>query len=261
MASFTELIKSGKIRQAYLQRHATIDEISQKILSIKALDQENPSSGTFNRLETNANKSLEELKVANRDLEIQLYNINPNINDDESYIADKNLVRDKEFSLFNAMEDYIKLLHSKEISYPPEAKPVTSSGDLAAILNNLVASQDKNALAQDKIITTLDKNLTAVVKSQTSNSRSGPKAAQPKFKSKNNDSDYGEFNDFLSKFEFFTAKCSTDVEKLQWLKTSVEGDAAGLIKHLYLSNEDLEIALNRFKARYSNPDVVKHSVL
>ena len=107
MATFNELIKSGKIRQAYVQRLATTEEISQKILSIKALDQENLSSGTFNRLETNANKSLEDLKVANRDLDIQLYNINPNINDDESYIADIKLVRDKEFSLFNAIEDYI----------------------------------------------------------------------------------------------------------------------------------------------------------
>ena len=56
MATFNELIKSGKIRQAYLQRLATTEEISQKILSIKALDQENPNSGTFNKLETNANK-------------------------------------------------------------------------------------------------------------------------------------------------------------------------------------------------------------
>ena len=147
MASFTERIKSGKIRQAYLQRHATIDEISQKILSIKALDQENPSSGTFKRLEINANKSLDELKVANRELEIQLYDVNPDIIDDESYNAYKKLVRDEEFSLFNAMEDYIKLLHSKDIAYPPEVKPVTVPTDLSDILNNLVISQNKKCFS------------------------------------------------------------------------------------------------------------------
>ena len=58
---------------------------------------------------------------------------------------------DKEFSLFNAIEDYIQLLHSKGISYPSEVKPVTSSGDLSASLSNLVESQNK-------IITTLDKS-------------------------------------------------------------------------------------------------------
>ena len=40
----------------------------------------------------------------------------------------------------------------------------------------------------------------------------------------------------------------------------MEGDAAGLIKHFSLSEENFEIALNRLKARYSNPDVVKHSL-
>ena len=54
----------------------------------------------------------------------------------------------------------------------------------------MVASQDKN-------VADLSKNLIDQIKSQAS-SRSGPKAAQPKFKPKNNDSDYGEFKDFLS---------------------------------------------------------------
>ena len=111
------------------------------------------------------------------------------------------------------------------------------------------------------MINTLDKNLAAVVKSHASNSKSGPKPAQPKFKPKGNDSDYGEFKDFLSKFDFFKAKCSTKVEKLQWLKTSVEGEAVGLIKHLSLTEENFNIALNRLNDRYSNPDVVKHSLL
>ena len=117
-------------------------------------------------------------------MDILLDKANPDIDNDESYKADQKLVREQQFLLFKVIDEYTELLHSKKIPYPPDVKPVTSSGDLAAILNNLVASQDKNALAQDKIITTLDKNLTAVVKSQTSNSRSGSKAAQPKFKPK-----------------------------------------------------------------------------
>ena len=165
------------------------------------------------------------------------------------------------------MDDYIELLHSKGITYP-DVKPVTNSGDLAAILNNLVASQEKNVAdlsknlvaSQDKNVADLSKSLVDQIKTSAS-SKSGPKALQPKFKPKGNDSDYAEFNDFLSKFEFFTAKSSTDVEKLQWLKSSVEGqEATGLIKHFSLTNANYPIALKRLKDRYSDPDVVKHSL-
>ena len=166
MAEFTTLIKSGKIQTAYLQRQATLKEIGRNVLLIKDLDQENPNSRTFNRLESNANKSLEELKLGNRELNIQLHKANPDIDNDESYKADQKLVREQQFSLFKVIDEYTELLHSKKIPYPPDVKPVTSSGDLAAILNNLVASQDKNALAQDKIMTTLDKNLSAMIASQ-----------------------------------------------------------------------------------------------
>ena len=50
MAEFTDLIKSGNIRKAYSQRQATLNEISQNVLSIKELDQENPNCRTFNPL-------------------------------------------------------------------------------------------------------------------------------------------------------------------------------------------------------------------
>ena len=181
--------------------------------------------------------------------------------------------------LFDEIDKYTQLLHSKGIQYPPDVKPDISSGDLAASLYNLVENLDKNMTAvvtkqdkniadlskslvdqQDKNISELSKSLVDQIKSNAS-SKSGPKALQPKFKAKGNESDYAEFNDFLSKFEFFTAKCSTNLEKLQWLKTSVEGqDAVGLIKHFSLTNANYPIALKRLKDRYSDPDVVKHSL-
>ena len=148
MAEFTDLIKSGKIPAAYLHRDAILKDISQKVLLIQELDQEKPNSRTFGRLESNANKSLDELKLAIRDLDILLTKENSDISNDKSYIADQITVRTQEFSLINVIEDYIQLLHSKEISYLPEVKPVTSSGDLSAILNNLVASQNNLAASQ-----------------------------------------------------------------------------------------------------------------
>ena len=152
-------------------------------------------------------------------------NENPDISDDESYIADQNQLRKQEFLFFDTIENYIQLIHSKGIEYPPEIKPVTGSVDLSDILNNLIASQNslaasqnKNAITQDRILSTLDKNLTDVVtsqnqnvadlskslvdqiKSHTASSKTGPKALQPKFKPKGNDSDFAEFSSLLNKF-------------------------------------------------------------
>ena len=77
MATFNELIRSCKVKAAYLKRDATLKELSRKALSIDELDKETPNVRTFTRLESNANKSLEELKVANRELDILLYKTNP----------------------------------------------------------------------------------------------------------------------------------------------------------------------------------------
>ena len=134
MAEFNTLIKSSKIQTAYFERNATLDEISQNILSIKTLDQQNPKSRTFSRLESNASKSLEELKLANRELNLLLMKANPNYSDDESYKTDQKLVREQQFLLYDEIDKYTQLLHSKGIQYPPDVKPDISSGDLAASL-------------------------------------------------------------------------------------------------------------------------------
>ena len=115
MAKFSDLIKFGKVQIVYLNRNAILNDIYKNVLSIERLDQVTPSQRTFERQETIANKSLEELKVANRDLYILLEQANHNIKDDEEYIADKTRMIDKEFSLINAIENYITLLNNKGI--------------------------------------------------------------------------------------------------------------------------------------------------
>ena len=222
MATFNDLIKTGKVKATFLRRNAILNDMYEKVLSIERLDRVTPNVRTFERQEVSANKSLEELKLIKRELYILLEDANQDIKDDQEYIADQKLVIDNEFALINAIDEYVQLLHSKDIEYPPEVKPVTGSVDLSDVLNNLIASQNslaasqnKNAITQDRILSTLDKNLTDVVtsqnqnvadlskslvyqiKSHTASSRLVPKPAQPKFKPKGNDSDYGEFKDFF----------------------------------------------------------------
>ena len=232
MAKFNDQIKFGKCQAAYLKRNAILNDMYENVLSIESLDQVNPSLRTFQRQESSANRSLEELKVAKRELYILLEQANHNIKDDEEFIADQKEVIKDEFALINAIEDYIKVLNDKGIAYPPEVKPEPLPGNLSDILNNLVASQNKNMNdvvasqtqnltnvidAQNKNVSDLSQSLINQLKTHTVSSSKGPKPTQPKFKPKGNDSDYGEFKDFYSKFEFFTSKCNTNVEKLQWL--------------------------------------------
>ena len=87
------------------------------------------------------------MKLVNVELINHLENANPLIHNDESYKIDQKSVNEQVFSACKAIDEYTQLLNSKGIQYPPDVKPVTSSGDLAAILNTLVASQDKNAVA------------------------------------------------------------------------------------------------------------------
>ena len=135
-----------------------MDEIDHNVTLINDLDRENPIVRTFTRFESNVNELLNELKLANVELATHLVKANPQINNDESYKTDKKFVNEQLFSACKAIDDYTELLNSKGIPYPPNVKPEASSGDLAAILNNLVTSQDKNALAQNNFMTTLDKN-------------------------------------------------------------------------------------------------------
>ena len=140
MATFNDLIKTGKVKATFLRRNAILNDMYEKVLSIERLDRVTPNVRTFERQEVSANKSLEELKLIKRELYILLEDANQDIKDDEGYIADQKLVIDNEFALINAIEDYVQLLHSKGIEYPPEVKPVTGSIDLSDILNNLIAS-------------------------------------------------------------------------------------------------------------------------
>ena len=80
----------------------------------------------------------------------------------------------------------------------------------------------------------------------------GPKAAQPFFHPKNNDSDYQMFSEFIQKFDNFVLKCKGDV-KLQWLQSSVKGDALLLIKYLSANDANYKTAKERLVKRYNNP--------
>merc|ERR1712240_977814 len=78
-----------------------------------------------------------------------LYKGNPDVKADDEYVADKKLTRDAEFKLFNAIDEYIDILTTKGIKYPPVMGnvPPASPTDLSHILAQLVQCQTDNAKA------------------------------------------------------------------------------------------------------------------
>ena len=171
------------MKAAYLDKRTALADIGHNLKTIKDLDEENPNARVFSRVESDAEKSFDVLKAASKELNRLLFDANPDIENDESYLADLKAQRAQHIELCNAIDDYIEILNIKGIKYPSDAKPVVTSGDLDNILATLVSSQDKQVLAQNKCMDKLVK----------SHGNSGPKAIQPIFTSKNNDSDYDNY--------------------------------------------------------------------
>ena len=58
MASFVDVIKSGKIETAYLQKQAALTDVDDNCKLINDLNVETPNLRIFSRYEANANSSL-----------------------------------------------------------------------------------------------------------------------------------------------------------------------------------------------------------
>ena len=136
MSSFNELIKVAKIQSVYIQKQVALADISDKVQAINDLDRGSPNPRTFSRHETRANKAIEVLDSAIRELDAILLKTNPDIEKDDGYIADHKHNRNVQTCLFDVMDECICNLHSKGIQYPPEAKPESGHDDLATIMSN-----------------------------------------------------------------------------------------------------------------------------
>ena len=273
MATFSEMIKSKAVQSTFLKKQAVVAELKRQLQKIKALDTEVPNARSFHRVEVAANNSVEALKEASRELNMLLYKGNPDVEADEDYVADQKLTRDAEFKLFNAIDEYIDILTAKEIKYPPVMGnvPPASPTDLSDILAQLVKCQTDNAKATsdqlaanakvtaDQLAANASQHKETIL-TLSKHGTHGPKAAQPFFQPRNNDSDYQLFSEFIQKFDNFVLKCKNDV-RLQWLKSSVKGDALMLIKHLSATDDNFKLARDRLIKRYNNSEVLKHNLL
>ena len=248
MSNFEDLIKEKPISSIHLQRKTALVTVENKVQKIKELDPDNPNPRIFTRIEQEANDALQILEKANSALVTSLMKVNPNINLEESFQKDQKDVRGEEFICINAIEGYIKHFADKGIMYPLDSKPDSTPSDLASILKQTTQMTNK----------CWNENVEKIIKT---NSSAAPKPTQPHFTSKQTDADYGAFSDFWSRFQHFTKKCVGKSDKLEWLKSSVKGEAHLLIKNLSLEDSNYDTAVTRLHNKYLNPASVKHSLL
>ena len=204
MSTFIELIKVGKVKAAFGKKKAALDTIQGELRKIGKLDTENPNSRVFQMIQNSADQAIAELKVASRELKLLLIDQNPNISEDSEYKKDCKNEADINLALYNEIDKYINILTDKGIAYPPDAAPKASSGDLADILSalvqtqsNLVKAQTDNVKAQSDSATQSADQYAKTIEALTKHGTSGPKATQPFFTPKNNDSDFQTYRDFI----------------------------------------------------------------
>ena len=266
MTKFSDLVKSGKLEAAFLTNKVALASVDDCVQSICELDKVTPNARTFSRYETRALEVIKTLNLTLDELNKLLFKAEPNIDTDVDYVSIKKYNRDQITVLYNVMDEYISVLHDKGIPYPSEIKH-GAQPDLASIVSTLVKSQkeDITSLVKSQEQTVSD-IVSGVTKSQSENiellsKTSSPKHVQPIFTSEQNNSDYSNFRDFLDKFLFYTKRCASNSERLEWLKSSIKGEAYNLIRHLSLVEDNYDIALKRLKDKYLDSEIVKHTLV
>ena len=218
MASFNELIKSGKIKTVFLKKQTALSDINRNVQLVNDLDTESPSIRVFTRIDQSASESLQKLKDVLGELDLLLHEANTDIESDEDYIADQKQVRESQFCLFEVIDKFSDVLNDAGIKYPPEVSPAHAPSDLADVLAQLVKCQTDNAKAttdnakatSDQLAANADQHK-ETIDTLSKHGTQGPKAAQPFFQPKNNDTDYQVFSEFIQKFDNFVLRCKNDV--------------------------------------------------
>ena len=251
MSDFMNLITLKPTMSIHLQRKTALIKLDSKFQMLNELDTNKPSTRIFSRIECEVNEALHTLEKTNSTFISSLVKANSEIELEDSFKEDQKYIRSEQFKCLNAIEAYIELLTTKGINYPSDSKSGSEPSDLADILK-------QTTQLTNKLITKQDENIDKILKN---NSSAAPKPSQPYFTSRQIDADFAAFKDFWSRFEHFTKKVASPSDKLEWLKSSIKGEAHNLIKNLTLDDSNYRVAVDKLKAEYLNPDVVKHSLL
>ena len=276
MATFSDLVKLVKIDPVYMRKQVALNEMDKIMKVVAELDKESPNIRAFERIEKQADEAAKAVKDASRELDKLLLKANPDILSEDNYLADQTYERKKSIELYNVIDEYADIIKAKGIQYPPVIKSEGNDSDLKSVLQSqqellstLVKSQEASAKSQQDLAEKLVKSQNESQKAHTdsmkelanSNSRSAPRPTQPFFNPKDNEKDYMNYRDFKPRFLHFVTSVKNESQKLEWLISSVTGEAHNLIGKLDLIDTNYKVALDKLDKKYLNSDFVEQSLL
>ena len=274
---YEQVIRETKVAPALASRQESLVSFGVTVGKLKQLNsQDTVAIRRFTRLETEMRNRVEDLRKSQNSFVKLVLMSEPSLIESKDLKAD---IKDIDGQIEAGCDILDELRDREDVSEGlkasvPDPVPIDFANVLNDTITQLSIKQDENlsklatqlsskqdekmAKLVDSLSTKQDANTEKLVKS---NSSHAPKPTQPFFTSKQNDSDFSNFKDFWSRFEFFTKKCSSNAEKLEWLKSSIKGDAYQLIKHLSVIDANYDVAVQKLNDKYSNADSVKHSLL
>ena len=119
--------------------------------------------------------------------------------------------------------------------------------------SSIQANADQNTLIQSSIQASIDKN-----------SKSGPKPPTPivpSFCPTGDHNDARKWKDFLEDFNYFSSGIKKKTDKFLQLRTCLRGKATTNIRHLSLSDENFDVAIELLDKEYADPDLTKYKIL
>ena len=177
MASFKDLIKAGKTKVAYLKKQGLVGSVQQELLKIGSLDAQNPSIRIFEYTQDEAKAILAELAQSTRELNIALFEQNPQIYRDDDYKKDMRSDVEMQMQVQKDLEEYIKVMNDKDIQYPPEVVAIGPNIELNEILTSLVICQSEGAAASNAQQLTVAQQHKETIESLQKHGQTGPKAS------------------------------------------------------------------------------------
>ena len=271
--TFEQVLRENKAASAYANRQEAFHTLGTTIAKLDKLStQENVGFPRFSRLEKELEINISRLRELNGILVRALLASEPSLMGDAGMKKDSDAVEsaiDTSLDKLDTMRQRSEIQQALQGSKPvPDGtenlteilkymqdENAKQSKQMSDLISNLSKNQSDNITS---LMTKQDENMGKLVKN---NSSAAPKPVQPMFKSRENDTDYENYRDFLPRFEHFVNRVATDKHKLEWLKSSISGDAFSLIKNLDLVDSNYKIALNKLADKYLNNEYIKEKLI
>ncbi|MCG8430486.1 MAG: DUF1759 domain-containing protein, partial [Candidatus Omnitrophica bacterium] len=148
-----------------------------------------------------------------------------------------------------------------EVNFPAEEKGKDATGDseLVTLVKELMTSQEKTTRDLLTSVKEMIDKKSEPVKSVGVDSGDSSLAKLPKLDLKTFSGGYTHWREFYDTFRcaVHDRKGLAPVQKLQYLKSCLKGEAADLVKSLTLKDENYAIAIQQLKTRYDNIKTIR----